>query len=406
MLLQLVRWVMGEVRFRAEGSYPERLMNLCIRHKIPLYLCRRCGKELSGRTTFRGGKQLPALARQAGVSLRMEPPRGLPALLRQMLGKKGAAAGIFLLFLYPLVLSRFVWFIRIHGCEQIPQSLLREYLAGAGVKPGAVASAIDTRDVERQMLLKLEQLSWIAVNLHGGTAEIRVRERAMPPEVRDTSTFTNILSARTGTIVRMDVYEGQAVVHPGDSVTEGALLVSGILEDHYGKTRAVHARARVIARTEETLAVSVPLRQTRYQLRGIRVRRRLKVGSLLLPGLPWKQPSQPYRLEAAEVPIPGLSGFFPVCIFRENYLLQQEVPFTLSFPEAQKQALSRLEEMEQAAFGDGKILRRELTAQLIAETCYLSADYLVETDIALEQEIPAGDGASGISGGEKIRIYP
>ena len=91
---------------------------------------------------------------------------------------------------------------------------------------------------------------------------MQVVERHRPPKAADRSTVTNIVARRAGLITKVEALEGQAMVLPGATVTEGQLLISGVSETEHIGARFVHSMGAVWARTWYELSVSVPLQIT------------------------------------------------------------------------------------------------------------------------------------------------
>ena len=118
--------------------------------------------------------------------------------------------------------------------------------------------------MERKTLLELKELSWIAVNITGSTVTVEVNERILPPDMYlDNDKACNIVARYTGQIHSMDIYDGQSDLQVGDTVLEGDLIVSGIVEDGKGQTRFVHARADIKAYTDYEIKIEVPLQQVK-----------------------------------------------------------------------------------------------------------------------------------------------
>ena len=97
------------------------------------------------------------------------------------------------------------------------------------------------------------------MNVRGCVAHVQVVERHRPPEAADRSAVTNIVARRAGLITKVEALEGQAMVLPGATVTEGQLLISGVSETEHIGARFVHSMGAVWARTWYELSVNVPL---------------------------------------------------------------------------------------------------------------------------------------------------
>jgi similar to stage IV sporulation protein len=68
-----------------------------------------------------------------------------------------------------------------------------------------------------------------------------------------------VIAAKDGQIKYMEVYEGQAMFVPGNTVSKGEVIVSGVMQDKHNNIRVVYARAKVIAQVYEKLVAEMPL---------------------------------------------------------------------------------------------------------------------------------------------------
>ena len=387
MFLPLLRLLRGSILFEVRGGYPERMINLCVKNGIPLWDGKRLEGAFQARTTAAGAKRLPELARKSGLLLTIRQRQGLPRWLERSKKRIGLLAGAAVAGAALILSSSIIWNIQVTGNHRLSTEEILSVLQELGVHRGTFREGVDVRNVERQMMLHLDDLSWVAANLKGSTASIRVRERVLPPEILDVTTPSNIVSTSTGYITAMDVFEGQAVVDVGDAVTQGELLVSGIMEDGNGKNRTVRSRAKITARVEDTLAVTIPLTQTDFLCRGVETRH-----SLILWGhafsLSGSQPPEGlWKREAAVEPVPFVGSFLPVYILRENYILLEERQTTYSPLEAMELALEELSRQEEEKLASQEIIRREVTGQELEDRFLLFADYLVQREIGEEKEI-------------------
>ncbi len=387
MFLPLLRLLRGSILFEVRGGYPERMINLCVKNGIPLWDGKRLEGAFQARTTAAGAKRLPELARKSGLLLTIRQRQGLPRWLERSKKRIGLLAGAAVAGAALILSSSIIWNIQVTGNHRLSTEEILSVLQELGVHRGTFREGVDVRNVERQMMLHLDDLSWVAVNLKGSTASIRVRERVLPPEILDVTTPSNIVSTSTGYITAMDVFEGQAVVDVGDAVTQGELLVSGIMEDGNGKNRTVRSRAKITARVEDTLAVTIPLTQTDFLCRGVETRHSLILWGHAFSLSGSQTPEGLWKREAAVEPVPFVGNFLPVYILRENYILLEERQTTYSPLEAMELALEELSRQEEEKLASQEIIRREVTGQELEDRFLLFADYLVEREIGEEKEI-------------------
>lgn len=396
MLLGLIRFARGTVEFEIKDGYLERFINLCGKSGVPLWSVHRSGGTLTAKTSYMGSKRLREMAGKSGVTLRLIRKGGVPPILRRYRLRTGVFAGAAILLLLPFFMSMFLWQIDIAGNTTIPTDELLGALDVLGVHTGARRGAIDTRDVERRMMLAEGRLSWIAVNLRGSTAHVELRERDIaPPRVSDDIPH-NIVANRDGFITEMIVYDGQPLVKKGDSVVAGDMLVSGIMEDGKQKNRTVHARAKIEAQVTDSLSVTVPYTRTVHLDTGAEHRKQLQIFSLSVPLGMGGEPPRPWRCVRTEESVPLLGKLLPVTVVHLDYTLQQAVAKQITHDEARLEAQAALVVEEQRAFPEGSVVSRELTGQELPEGFLLFADYIRTVDIAEEREILKNHSALSI----------
>lgn len=240
MYRQIVHFLQGQVLVRIECGCPERVLNLCGARGIPFW-------ELTWESpvclTLRAvGRDLPRLrqaAEDAGGSLHLCRSGGVPVFWRRLRRRYVLLAGAVLTLVLMFGGNLVIWDFQVSGNDTVPTETMRNHV-----------------------LLALPEVSWLAVNVRGCVAHVQVVERHRPPEAADRSAVTNIVARRSGLITKVEALEGQAMVLPGTTVTEGQLLISGVSETEHIGARFVHSMGAVWARTWYELSVSVPLQIT------------------------------------------------------------------------------------------------------------------------------------------------
>ena len=184
-LMNLIR---GLVFVRLTGLFPERLVNLCAQEGIDFWAMEWLDEHTVRFTTRRGTLPLlEELARRAGCEVERESSRGLPDFLGRFRTRYAFLAGLVIALCAVSVLSRFILTVEVTGNETVPTAVILSQLRPLGVRPGVYGPSIDCKQLAQEALLRLEDLSWMAINLHGTRAEVIVREAEKPPERVDES---------------------------------------------------------------------------------------------------------------------------------------------------------------------------------------------------------------------------
>ena len=265
-----INFLRGSLLVEVTGAFPERFLNLCAQGGVafwalklpdPYTLQLRIARKETGKVT--------ELAHRVGCEIRTLEHAGLPHFLRRFRRRYALLLGFVLALCAVTVLSRFVLTVDVSGNETVPTARILEELRRLGVRPGVYGPSIDENLVCNEALLHLEELSWMAVNLHGTRAEVLVAERTRKPEVVNEKIPAHIVADASGIITKMRVLNGQAKFHVGDTVVEGDILISGIMdleEPQYSTvdmgTLTVRSEGIVQARTWRTLTAVIPLETT------------------------------------------------------------------------------------------------------------------------------------------------
>lgn len=255
-----VNLLRGQVTGRVESGFPERILNLCAAHAIPF---RDVTWESEAAFTFtvsrRDWKKLRRLTAKLDCRMQALAWRGTPFFLGRLRRRCGLWITLPLCAVALSVGSFFVWDVRIEGAQTVPESAILRALEEEGVGFGSFGYGVNSIQTRNALLLKLPQLSYIAVNVRGCRAWVQVRERVEPPEMLCRRGAGNTVAARDGLVTAVEPWEGEKQVLPGTTVRAGQLLISGVMHSDFGGVRWVQGMGKVYARTWRELVCAVPL---------------------------------------------------------------------------------------------------------------------------------------------------
>ena len=246
------------LELRVTGAAPERCLNRWTAADLGFWrLCQESELDFSCRVR---AAELPRLKREAAraqCEVKVLRRFGLPVLLRRMRGRPVLIVGTALVLALCLLAQSFVWFLRVEGCWDVsPEAVLRA-LEEEGVRFGTWGLTIDSEDLKNRMLNRIPALSWLAVNRSGCVVTVLCAEREPVEPPLETEGVMDIVASRPGVIRELRVLEGFAVKAPGDAVTEGEVLISGVMEWAV-RVQATRARGEVYADTLRSAELICP----------------------------------------------------------------------------------------------------------------------------------------------------
>lgn len=387
MWVKLIRFSKGTVAFKVEGVQLEKFINLCVTDNIRIRNYGVKETTLTGIVDAKKYKQMAYAAKKCGLKSKVVEKNGAIFITRRYKKRYGILVGalIFAIFVYSMGL--FLWDIEINCSDKIDKASLLSFINENGLKIGSFSKSIDAKGLEQSILLKYDDISWVAVNIKGSKAVLEVKESKKPPEIIAHNQTVNVVSTQTGVITNMEVYNGIPVVKKGDIVKKGDLLVSGIVETKLGVTIPKHARAKIEAEVEKTLEVRVPMKQKVEQLTGeVKTKNQIEIFGQRIP-IGFKKIKEPYHLTSKKEPIRIFNITLPIYLITEQYemLTYQEIEHTKE--SAKTLAIADLNEIKKEVLLKDTILRESLNGSIQGQDFILMSRVLVRTDISKEEVI-------------------
>ena len=263
----LINLLRGHVRLQVEGAFPERFLNICAANSLAfwglVYESETCLVVTMSRKSFH---KLRPYADRAMCTVTELSRTGLPFFLGRFRKRYTFLVGLALCTIAVLFLSQFLMDVKVTGNQLVPTNRILSELKDLGVHVGAYGPSLDEGLIEQELLLRIPELSFFALNITGSRANVIVRERVPKPQLIDSKTPSNVVATKAGVITKIEALQGVAIVKKGSTVLPGELLISGVADIESPAqdgssvgTRFLHAKGNVYARTWYTLEAQTPL---------------------------------------------------------------------------------------------------------------------------------------------------
>lgn len=381
----------GTVTVEIRGAEPERVLNVMAQKGIAFW-------DTSPNTDFCivatvYASDYPKVQEQngrAGCEVRMLTSSGGRRLLRSAKRRIALLAGLCVCTVALAVSSLFVWSISVTGNEKLSDAELLRALEEAGLSYGTFWVGLDTDTIKSKLLLENEELSWVGINISNSHAELCVHERVEKPELVSEGAPQSIYAAKSGVITKLCVLEGSPAVAPGDTVTQGELLVSGEMLSETAETRYVKAMAQAEARTWYELTAVTPL----YEYKKTGEDGSHREISLMLGKNRINFYSDSRNLDASCDKINkiknlsiGSAFVLPLGIIEGSTVCRETECRRIDSDEAAERMKQRLIEELQAQIGDGEIVSYTCSVSESDELLYLTLRAECLENIAISGEI-------------------
>ena len=380
MLKHITNLLKGEVRARVESGFPERVLNICAEYGLSFWdLSWDSGVSFTFSLTRRDWKRLRRLSRRLDCDLYALSWRGTPFFLGRLRHRYGLWITLGLCTLALFYGSFFIWDFAIEGNEAVSEQEILRALEEVGVEFGTFGYAVNSFELRNTLLLKLPKLSYIAINVRGCRAYVQVRERIEPPQIISKQEPGNTIAKKDALVTAIQPWDGERQVLTGTLVTEGQLLISGVVENDYSGTRFLRGMGMVYGRTWYTLQCAVPLTALQKTYTGEEITRKSiligknrvnlyitssNLGDTCDKIVSWKQCTLP-----GDIPL-------PVTVVTETLRYYEVTPVARKERDALTLADMVLTRRLAAYLDGGTVVRRELTCEVVGDIllCTLTAE--------------------------------
>ena len=218
----------GKVILEINILKPERLLNILWSENIRVINIKRID-VVTIRITIEYENYLSVVeaVKRLGGKSKIVGSRGILFLVGELKSKVFLVIGGGMFIAILLYLSTFVWSVEITTKKNVSPYELRQQLYELGIKPGISKSKIDFKDIERKLENMNSDILWLRARVEGSTLKVAIEEKVNPPEIKEGN-LGNLVAKIDGEISRVYTFAGRSVVHSGEFVKVGDVIIEGI----------------------------------------------------------------------------------------------------------------------------------------------------------------------------------
>lgn len=257
----MLYFFIGGCELQFDSKYKELFLNVSMCHRL-IYrdlVVSDDKRKVHITCTLHTAQLFLSVCSRTEINIEVTKCFGLPFILKKYRKRYGLLVGMLLCVLLVFQSREYLWDIRVSGCINTAENEVVDILSSHGLRVGCKISSLDIDSVENTVLIESDQISWIAVNIKGNVAMVEIRE-SLPVPVPESNSPANLIAKCDGQIEDIFVNKGNTLIHTGQVVRKGDILVSGIYDSLPWGYRYTRANGIVTARTFHTLKVTVPLK--------------------------------------------------------------------------------------------------------------------------------------------------
>lgn len=253
-MTKLLSFFKGILTVKLISSTPERFLNICNANHIRMWDLIYVEEYYYFKIEPSEYYRLKGILRKTGSKTAICEKKGLPFILFRYRKHNCFVAGILLAVFMLYIISLFVWDISVEGNQMITDEVVLDALYESGIHHGMLLKKISCDSLEKMLRNTFDDLTWVSVEINGTRLVIHVKENDEDYILQKDTENCNLVASKTGTVQSIVTRSGTPLVTVGSEVTEGDVLVSGIVDvmDDYGTViskKYVCADADIVIRT-------------------------------------------------------------------------------------------------------------------------------------------------------------
>jgi similar to stage IV sporulation protein len=382
------------IEFTAFGVYCNEFIDYLISSDLEVSQITSHSGIFTIRATPNSYLQIARKAREFRVKTKVVTRAGIYFTIRRYRRRIGIPAGLLAFFSIIVLMSGFVWSVRVVGlCESsaVSRWQILEHLSTSGIRPGVRIDSFDANLAELELSLAFDEIAWVSIERAGSRINVKINERLSDSDTDriPVSQPCNIIASHSGQLIRAEIYRGELLYEVGSGINAGDVVVTGIINDGGGRIAQVHADAQLIVEVVEVIDFYQPYTVFHRAKSGHNVSNQ----SIVFLGRRFggELDINPHadHIEYREfMTAPDLFGFpLPIRVLNQDYVFYDRIEVT-DPPVTALNKLNRAVELYELNFlGTAEIISKETEYFPDDNGISVTVRYVFHVDAAVKQEI-------------------
>lgn len=236
MIAKLREFWHGRVLFAARGNQLARFVNEGIRDGVVFYKTQKSERGLRAQVQIKDFAKLRRAARVTHTRVRILSKYGWPFVAARWWRRKFLLAGILIIGIVLISLSQMILSISVSGNTTIPSQQIFDSAEKLGLRTWIWQSKVDLPKVSKSLVEQFPDAAWIGIDHKGTRVEIKVVQKTRPQVPGEAG---SLVAGKTGIIQELMVIQGTPLVHEGETVKAGQVLIKApvTIEDASAKPK-------------------------------------------------------------------------------------------------------------------------------------------------------------------------
>lgn len=379
----------GIIQIVAIGAYIEDFLSDFMKSGIIVYEVKNINGEVYMSVRRVDYKIIAGLARKHQVRVRVYKKNKKYLNLHNKSKYLGVLTGLLMTMLLVTISGKFILKINVYGNDSISEQQILQSIAEKGVFIGAYSDSIETNSAELNAKLSLKDISWINIEINGSRADVFVNEgeNVNKPEI-SVKTPCNVIASRDGVIVETQVYSGTLLYSAGSGVSEGSVIISGVVNDGADNLIITHANGKIIAEFTETVQFRQNFRTTeKIQQSEEELEKELLLPGVVIPLTPRVENTNNKICKEFINKCQAFGITLPWSVKTNIYTLYEETEVNRTYEDCNRLLQQKLELYCQNFYDEYEILDVRQNLVYDDDGITMSAEIKLRGDIAAQQEI-------------------